>query len=415
MNFETHPADILALSTYASDASGDTVMNDPAHEAASRMLADIKHLAPSIAARAAEMEAARRIPLDLVETLRSIGVFRMLAPRSHGGLELDLPDVFAIMEALSRIDGSFGWTATVGSGAGVFASLASPDTFDQIYRDGPDVIFAGSVQPTGTAEAVKDGWLVNGRWPFASGCQHADWILAVCVMTKNGQPLPGPVDGTPMTRFLLLPARCWRIEDTWHAVGLKASGSHHVVLQDVLVPGENFIDPAASVQHLPGPLYNGPFQLIPLMHCPIALGIAEAALEDIIAMAHSGRRQLRAAHALRDSEVFQSELGRAQAELRAARAYFEVQTASHWKYAQAGALRDEALLLEGTQASVWITDACLRVAETCFQFGGGSAVYGSSPLQRRLRDLQTAAQHAAVQQRHYVEAGKLLLSTTAPA
>jgi alkylation response protein AidB-like acyl-CoA dehydrogenase len=64
---------------------------------------------------------------------------------------------------------------------------------------------------------------------------------------------------------------------------------------------------------------------------------------------------------------------------------------------------------------VWITDACRRVAETCFQLGGGSAVYGSSPLQRRLRDLQTAAQHAAVQQRHYVEAEKLLLSTTAPA
>jgi indole-3-acetate monooxygenase len=87
-----------------------------------------------------------------------------------------------------------------------------------------------------------------------------------------------------------------------------------------------------------------------------------------------------------------------------------LQTLSHWSHARAGTLRGEGLMTKGTQAVIWITQACLRVAETCFALGGGNAVYDSSPLQRRLRDLQAASQHAAVQPRHYVDAGSLLLS-----
>src|ERR1700704_1704518 len=126
-------------------------------ETSSRLLADIRRMAPTIAARAAEIEAARRVPLDLVETLRSIGVFRMLAPKSHGGQELELWAVLKIMAALAKIDGSFGWAAMIGSGTSLFASLLPRGEFAQNFPDGPDVIFAGSTQPAGTAEAAEDG------------------------------------------------------------------------------------------------------------------------------------------------------------------------------------------------------------------------------------------------------------------
>jgi indole-3-acetate monooxygenase len=119
--------------------------------AVKRLLADIRELAPDIAARAAEIEARRRIPPDLVETLRSIGVFRLFVPQSHGGLELDLPSALEIVRALSRIDGSVGWTVAIGSGSDIFAALLPRQTYEQVYRNGPDVILAGSAQPVGTA------------------------------------------------------------------------------------------------------------------------------------------------------------------------------------------------------------------------------------------------------------------------
>src|ERR1700748_2998666 len=97
-----------------------------------RILADAEALAPEIKARAAEIEAARRVPLDLVEKLRSIGVFRALAPRSHGGLELDLPGAMKIVETLSRIEGSVGWITMIGMGSAILPPLFRRDIYDKI-------------------------------------------------------------------------------------------------------------------------------------------------------------------------------------------------------------------------------------------------------------------------------------------
>ena len=384
---------------------------------AKRLLAHIQELAPGIAARAAEIETGRRLPPDLVETLRSIGVFRMFAPESHGGMELDLPTALEIISALARIDGSVGWCAMIGSGSAMFMSMALRETYEQAYRNGPDVIAAGSAQPAGTAEAVGDDWQVNGRWPFASGCQHADWIIGFCVMTRDGIPLPGSAapGGPPMIRGVMLPARDWQIEDTWHVAGLKGTGSHHVAIKDMVVPQANFFDPLQGVPCLPGPLYQAVPQLLPLLHGAAIVGMAEGALNELVALANTGRQQLRAPAPMRESEMFQGELGRIAADLKAAKAALQVQTASHWRHALAGTLKTEALLVQSLQTAAWIATTCVRVADACFALGGSSALYETSPLQRRLRDVHTAAQHAAAQQRNYVGAGKLLLDESCAA
>jgi alkylation response protein AidB-like acyl-CoA dehydrogenase len=375
---------------------------------AKRLLAKIRELAPDITARAAEIEARRRIPLDLVEALKSIGAFRLFVPRKHGGLELDLPTGLEIIAALGRIDGSVGWTAMIGNGGSLFASSLPQETYERVYENGPSVILAGSTQPAGTAVATAGGWRVSGRWPFASGCQHADWMAGFCVMTKGGKPLLSE-RGQPLVRGFFLPARDWQIEDTWYVAGLKGTGSHHIALRDAEVPAANFFDLEGGVPCLPGPLYQAVPHVLPLFHSTVKVGMAEGALDDLLELAGTGRQQLRAAMPMRESETFQFELGRIVADLRAARAFHKVQVASHWRYALARTLKGEALLAQGTQAGIWVSTTCVRVADACFALAGGSAVYESSPLQRRMRDLHTAAQHAAAQQRHYVGAGKLLL------
>jgi indole-3-acetate monooxygenase len=376
---------------------------------AKRLLADIRELGPDISARAAEIEAGRRIPPDLVDTLRSIGVFRLFVPQSHGGFEFDLPTALEIIAAISRIEGSVGWTVGIGTGCDTFAALLPRETYEQVYKHGPDVIIAGSAQPAGTAEPVDGGWRVNGRWPFASGCQHADWMFGLCVMTKGGKPLAG--EGEPsLVRGFFLPGRDWQIEDTWYVAGLKGTGSHHITLKDKFVPAANLFDVASGVPCLPGPLYPAVRQLLPLIHGAICVGIAEGALDDIIALANTSRQQPRAAVPMRKSEAFQGELGRVAAELSAAWSFLQARAASHWRHALARTLRDEALLTQGMQTAKWLATTSVGVAAACFALGGGSALYETSPLQRRLRDLHAAAQHAVAHQRHYVSAGKLLLA-----
>ena len=227
-------------------------------------------------------------------------------------------------------------------------------------------------------------------------------------MTEGGKPLPGE-GSRPLVRGFFLPARDWQIEDTWYVAGLKGTGSHHISLGDKIVSAEHFFDLKSGVPCLPGPLYQAVPQLLPLLHGAIVLGMAEGALEDLLELANSGRQQLRAAVPMRESETFQFELGRVAAELRAAQAFHQIQVADSWRHVLAGTLNDEAHLTQGTQTGIWVATTCVRVADACFALAGASAVYESSPLQRRMRDLHVAAQHAAVQQRHYVTAGQARL------
>ncbi len=322
------------------------------------MLAEVRNLAPDIMSRVAEIEALRQLPSDLVEALRAIGIFRMLVPRGHGGLELDLPSALEIIRALAKIDGSVGWNAMIGGGGGIFAPLLRREIYDRVYENGPDTIIAGSVQPAGTAEKEGDHWRGNRRWPFAS--------------------------------------------------------SHHIKVRNAVVPAAHFFDLEAGLPCVPGPLYEAVRQFLPLLHAAFDIGVAEGALDDLIELAGSGHQQQRTARPMRDSEAFQFELGRVSAELRAARAFFQAQVESHWRHALAGTLKDDTLLIEGTQAGIWIASACVRVVDACFALAGGIAVYDSSPLQRRLRDLHVAAQHATVHQRQYAAAGQAVFTQARP-
>ena len=375
------------------------------------MLLGIGELAPEITARAAEIEAARRLPPDLVERLKSIGLFRMFVPRSHGGLELDLPAGLEVMKTLTRLDGSIGWIAIVAGVGGLFAAAARPELYQQIYQDGPDVAICGSSQPAGTAERVADGYRVKGRWPFASSCTHADWIGGFCVVTDRGKPVPGP-QGKPMVRAVLLPAHDWEIEDTWHAAGLRGTGSHHITLRETSVPDIHVFDVDAAPR-LSGPLYQALPQWLPLLHGTFSVGLAEGTVDDLLALALTGRQQLHAAVPMRDSEIFQYELGRISADLTAAQVFREAQVASHWRRALSGTLNDPDLLVEGARSAAWLATTCVGIADACFALAGSSAVYDSSPLQRRLRDLHVGAQHAHAQQRQYVEVGRLALRRAA--
>lgn len=374
------------------------------------LIAKIHELTPAIAARAEEIETVRRIPADIAEQLRQIGVFRMMTPRSHGGLELDYPSILDVLIELAIIDGSLGWTSMLGAGHVPHLALLPRASFDTLFADGPDVILAGSAAPAGSGEIVPGGYRVTGRWPFASGCQNATVLFAGFVVTKDGKPVMTPGSSRPYATHAVLPSDDWIIEDTWRVAGLKGTGSHHIRLESVFVPVERTFryQDAACVD---GPLYQSPLHMIPLLHDAPAIGIAEAALRDLVALAATGKRQLLATEAMRDSAVFQTELGRALADLRAARAAHEVQARTLWQAALAGEvqLSNMELLTDCFHTATWVTTTCVRVVDACYALGGGSALYDSSPLQRRLRDIHAASQHVAAQIAAHTRAGAMLL------
>ncbi len=221
--------------------------------------------------------------------------------------------------------------------------------------------------------------------------------------------MPGPLEGMPLVRIVGLPASSWTIKDTWSVAGLKGTGSHTTVLHEAFVPQAQTLE-LGGPTCLPGPLYNGLGPWIPLMHGAFAVGLAEGVIDDLADSARGGRRQLFARAAMQDSPIFQYELGQLEAEVAAARALLESRAQLQWGRAQRGELSNPAVQPDSGLAGVWVTHAALSVADAGFTLAGASALYDVSPLQRRLRDMNAAAQHAVVQKQNYQGLGARLVA-----
>lgn len=204
-------------------------------------------LVPEIQRRAAETAALRRIPADLVEKLRAAGVFRVMFSKSWGGPEMPLPQQVQLMETLAYGDPSVAWAVKIGTDSGYFCAFLDTGAARELY---PSIDFAtaGQAPPNGRAVRVPGGYRVTGRWGFASGCTHADVMVAGC-LTLEAQTAPP----TGMV-FILAPASAFEIEDTWHSMGLAGSGSHHYRATNLFVP-ERHTFSLAGPARIAGPLY----------------------------------------------------------------------------------------------------------------------------------------------------------------
>ena len=390
--------------------SATSNVQSPDEATLDQVLSRIAALAPMIARLAPDIEQGRRLPEELVSALKSARIYSMLVPHRYGGLELDAPSASRAIVALARLDGSVGWNAMIGHIGGLIPFLMNPTICEQTYRDGKDHVIAGSGQPVGTAERVPGGWKVTGTWPFASGCQNAEWIVGNCVMMEGGSPIDASDAPGPMIRACFMPAERWEIRDTWHTFGLRGTGSHHIALTDVFVPDENFLEFPFGASFAPDPIFGKFFEVLVLSHAAVAVGIAEGAIMDLVELARAGVKQLFMTTPLVETERFKEGLARLDAELMAARALLEAEVAGVWNNPERSAAKDSTRAAKQQQAAVWITAACVRVAEGCLELAGSRAVYESSSLQRRVRDVRVAAQHATVHPRHYATAGVAVLA-----
>ena len=370
-------------------------------------LAAARRIAATAAELAPEAERARALSEPLVAALAAAGLFRLCVPAAAGGLEAHPSTLTAAVEALAAGDAATGWCVAVAATSGLLAGYLPRESARAIFG-GPASMVAGVFAPRGRATRERDGFRVSGRWPFASGCEHAGWLMGGCVVDDGGVPrtLPG---GMPDVRLVLAPAEAFTIHDTWHVMGLRATGSHDIELAGVHVPRERSASVFSDRPVEAGPLYAFPlFGLLALAISAVNLGIARGALDDLVALAGAkvpagGRRTLA------ERATVQAEVARAEAALRAARALLEESIGVAWDGAVADgsvdAHRRAGLRLAATHA----TETGMRATETAYRLGGGAALYESSALQRRLRDAHAATQHMLVAPATWELTGRVLL------
>jgi indole-3-acetate monooxygenase len=374
-------------------------------------------LAPTIRAAAADIERLRDLPPALIDALHETRLFRMSLPRELGGFEADALTVSRVVEELARIDGSVAWCVLIASaGVGVLGFLP-PQVAEQIASD-PRLVIAGTLMPTGQAVVGDGGYRLTGRWAFASGIRHASWAIATAVVMDGDAPARSAT-GRPLSRICLVPVAETTVQDTWHTAGMRGTGSHHFVLEDVFVAAERAVDPESILFGSAGATWHS----YPLYHCAtllvagfgsMQLGIAQAALDEFLSLAPS-KTPWQAREPLRDQARIQYGVARAQAQLESARAYVNNTLGHLWETVASTGRSTPEQRARVLLAQVYASDTAVDVVETIAHLAGSSAVYTPNRFDQCLRDVRAAAAHRVVSPPIYEAAGRVALGLEAAA
>ena len=368
--------------------------------------AEIETLAENIGLSAREMSADidrdRRLPDELVDRLRQAGLLRATMPREVEALELAPGPALRCAEAVARGDTSAGWCVSIAITSALLVAYLPAATREEMFGGGRGVA-AGVWAPRGTARSVDGGVVVSGRWPFCSGITHADMMFAGCF-----------VDGQRVPSVVALPKHDLQVLDTWHTLGLRGTGSHDSVADEVFVPAGRVLS-VFDGPTVDRPLYRFPvFGFFALCIGAAALGNARAAIDDLIELA-GGKKGLGSTRTLAERPATQAAVAAAEANLGAARALYYESIDAAWRASHDAdpvpvAMRNR-LRLAATHAVRTSAD----VVRNMYDLAGGSAIYDGSPLQRRFRDAFTATAHFQVNEASRELSGRVLLDLPADA
>jgi alkylation response protein AidB-like acyl-CoA dehydrogenase len=367
-----------------------------------------QQLASAAGSLAAQAERDRRLDEDLVARLTAAGLFRLCVPEAIGGLEAHPAVLVEAVESLARGDAAPAWCVAVCATSGLVAAYLPEDAAREIY--GPSASIVGGVfAPRGRAVAAGDEYRVSGRWPFASGCRHCDWLMGGCLVDDGAGGVRTLQNGMPDVRLMLAPAGEVTIHDTWEVSGLRGTGSEDIELADVAIPAARSASVFTDRPLHDGPLYAFPlFGLLAIAIAGVTLGIARGALDDLVALA-GAKRPTGSRRTLGERGTVQAEAGRCEAALRAARAGLYAAIECAWDAAASGGevpvAERAGLRLAATHAAATASE----ISHSAFRLGGGTAIYDSSPLQRRFRDASAATAHMLVAPATWELTGRLVL------
>lgn len=361
--------------------------------------ARLREVSGAVTQERAVFDTAGRLSDDLYGKLAALGLFRLWLPHALGGPQLSALEFMEVVEEASALDGAIGWLAGNGGGMARAGAFLPVDSARDVFAR-PDAFVVSATGGVGRAIPVAGGYRVTGRWPFGSGAPHATWFSPVCEVEEAGQ-------GSGRLIFPYVPRANVILHDNWKVSGLCATGSVDFEIRDIFVPS-HFVHEFQPEPTQPGTLYRLPTSAIfTWTVATVPLGIARGAVAEFVRLAVERKRRGDTIP-LAERELVQSEVGRIEARLCAARAFL--------RQAMTDLLDAVAAGSDAVPARVRFRLACTLASETALwaigrltEIAGAVAIFQSCPLERYERDARAAAKHIAMSPASYITGGKLLL------
>ena len=361
------------------------------------LIGPIVALRPWLRSMQGEAERQRRVPQETVERLDALGLYRLATPARFGGADLSARALFQIYESLGRGCGATTWTLWASAGGNMWSAAFPDEVIKPVYEahwvgNRTFAVGGSTRRMSGTARRVDGGWMVKGVWPFATGSVHASHAyLAVfyddCDDSKVG--------------MVLLPKDAYALREDWDAMGMAATGSGTIVVEDELfVPDERFSTPQVLMDRL-AKLKEEGLGLRPgglarsiMVGTGNAVGMAEHALE--LFLEGVGKKPIAYSPYARqqDAPVTHLTAGFVTMQIKAARCIAEAALDDLDRLHETGedVTPEETVRYHADASFVW--DTCATASETLFKASGASAIAKKQPLQLVARNCRAGSMHA---------------------
>ena len=359
------------------------------------VLSGIDDLLPNLRERAQIAEDRRQVPYETINELDEVGFFKLLQPEQWGGLQADPTAFYEAVRRLASACGSTGWISSIIGVHNWHLALFDQRAQDEVWGDDPTVRVSSSYAPMGAGTVVDGGYLVSGAWQWSSGSEHATWAFLGGPVIKDGRPVD--------FGSFLIPRTEYTIDDVWHVVGLKGTGSNTVVVKDVFVPSHRFLSykamndgTAGGYQNNTAPVYKMPWGTMhpTTISAPI-VGMAYGAYAAHVE--HQGKR-VRAAFAgekSKDDPFAKVRIAEAASDIDAAWRQLIGNVGDEYALLQAGKEIPYELRARARRDQVRATARAIASIDLLFESAGATALVTGAPLQRFWRDAHAGRVHAA--------------------
>ncbi|HWL45143.1 MAG TPA: acyl-CoA dehydrogenase family protein [Ilumatobacter sp.] len=369
------------------------------------LLARVESVGPLIRSEARAGELAGSVPAVVFDALRERGVLNLVGPSEYGGQNVGPLDAIRVLEAITYHDGSTGWAVMAGQMAGMVLPYVEVETGKILCADGIPLM-AGGGAPSGTARRVDGGYVVTGRWSYASGIMHAKYAMAgVQLADESGEPMRDDA-GKPELRMILTPVENVTFEGNWDVIGLRGTASIDYSITELFVPEGQVVDVYRGGPKVGGPTMGIAFSGWALLgHVQHALGTARRAIEELAAI---GRAPNARRGRLADNTRFRHDYAIAEAKARSARAWILEVWGDIDQTVSTGQLWTTRQQTLAKASLIYSTDISIEIAQLAFTYGGGQTLRNGD-AQRVFRDALAGGQHAWVSHDIYDDCARELI------
>jgi alkylation response protein AidB-like acyl-CoA dehydrogenase len=356
-------------------------------------IAAARAILPRLAATTNNSDGLRRLDDDAAAALRESGLARTITPRGYGGLAMSPSSHILACAELAHACSAASWVLMVCVAHDYVIGRFPERCQAEVYEGDADNLIAGTLSPQGTVTRVDGGWRLNGRWQFASGCDHSPWLL------MGTRDINAGSDG-PIVHHVVVPRSDIMIDDTWHTLGMRGTGSKDLVANDVFVPEHRVM--------VSFPMYLGlsPHASAPTYRLPIFAGLSSMVAGSVLGMAERGIKEFVDKVKTRKDVRGAPKWTNALMQRRVAESTAELTSARHLLHSICDRL-DAAMAADRPPMNAddrvqirwdagYVVDLSRRAIDRVFAAAGAHGIYEGDPVLRVYRDINTACHHAII-------------------